>query len=207
MKRDLRTRERLFHQALKVGSGWAERGDVVDRARELFLWRRSQAQQRVDRLGHGHERNPGVWPHKAVIRLALRHHMDHLWTVVTGATRRNGVTGNDPRKSDGTKVDRGRMAILGKLSIMRLVVTTKFLTRQLVDAVHGVRVRELIFIHYRMRALISKRWHSVRSNRTWEHEFHALTVTARLLCSKLEQVERAAHIHMMCSLWRKFTAR
>ena len=90
---------------------------------------------------------------------------------------------------------------------MRLVVTTKFLTRQLVDAVHGVRVRELIFIHYRMRALISKRWHSVRSNRTWEHEFHALTVTARLLCSKLEQVERAAHIHMMCSLWRKFTAR
>ena len=99
------------------------------------------------------------------------------------------------------------MAILGELSIVRLVVPTKFLAGQLVDAVHRVRVRELIFIHYWMRALVRKRWHSVRSNRTWEHELHALTVTARLLRSKLEQVERAAHIHMMCSLWRKFTAR
>ena len=81
------------------------------------------------------------------------------------------------------------------------------LARQLVDAIHGVRLKILIFFHALGALFFRQRWQAVRGDGAWKNKFHAAAVAARLLRGQLQQIQRAHHVHLVRGLGRELAAR
>ena len=82
--------------------------DVVDAARERRLRRGGEPQQRLDGVGHRHERDARVGPHEAGVGLALRRRVQHLRRVVGGAARGHRDRRDQAREAHAAEVDLAR---------------------------------------------------------------------------------------------------
>ena len=195
--RDVRVGEGPHHDVANLLGRRVEGADVVGGAREALARRGRQRQQRLHAVGHRHERDAGVGPDEAGVRLALRRGVDHLGRVVGRAAGRHGDRGDQAREAHAPEVHAARELLGRELLVVPGVVVAELLAVELVAAVHRGGVRELVFLHLAGAPPRLQVRQAVGRDRARVDEHHRPAVRLALALRELQQVQGALDVHVV----------
>jgi hypothetical protein len=135
--------------------------------------------------------------HEAGVGLTLRRGVDHLRGVVAGAAGGHGVGGDDAWEADAAEVDGRGLLLRGEHLVVPGVVAPEVLGVELVAAVHGDRLAELLFGHWLRAALRGEVRDAVRRDGAGIHEARPTAAATGLLGRESQQVEGAVDVDLM----------